>query len=132
MSQLPRVSTQIVITVSGHSSKQGWAKRAPEPLEEELKLLGVALNHDKTRIADTLRGEAFGFLGFDIRRVPKKNGSGYFILMTPKKKARKAVKAKIRDIIRNSGAMPAKAVMSKRSADRLGLLFSNRELQQSV
>jgi hypothetical protein len=102
-----------VITVSGHSSKHGWAKRALERLEEELKLLGVALNHDKTRIVDTLRGEAFGFLGFDIRRVPEKNGSGHFILMTPKKKARNAVKAKIRDIIRNSGAMPAKAVMSK-------------------
>jgi RNA-directed DNA polymerase len=113
LSQLPRVSTQIVITVSGHSSKQGWAKRALERLEEELKLLGVAFNHDKTRIVDTLRGEAFGFFGFDIRRVPEKNGSGYFILMTPKKQARKAVKARIRDIIRNSGAMAAKAVMSK-------------------
>jgi group II intron reverse transcriptase/maturase len=108
-----RFSDDIVITVSGHSSKQGWAKRALERLEEELKPLGVALNHSKTRIVDTLRGEAFGFLGFDIRRVPKKNGSGYFILMTPKKQARKAVKAKIRDIIRNSDATPAKAVMSK-------------------
>ena len=33
--------------------------------------------------------------------------------MTPQKKARKAVKAKIRDIIANSGATPAKEIMSK-------------------
>ena len=44
--------------------------------------------------ADALKGEAFGFLGFDLRRVRKRNGDGYFVLMTPKKKARTAVKAK--------------------------------------
>jgi RNA-directed DNA polymerase len=108
-----RFSDDIVITVSGHSSKRGWAKRTLERLEEELDPLGVTLKHDKTRIVNTLRGEAFGFLGFDFRRVPKKGGNGHFILMTPKKKARKAVKAKIRDIIDHSGAMPAEAVTSK-------------------
>jgi RNA-directed DNA polymerase len=108
-----RFSDDMVITVSGHSSKRGWAKRTLERLEEELDPLGVTLKHDKTRIVNTLRGEAFGFLGFDFRRVPKKGGNGHFILMTPKKKARKAVKAKIRDIIDHSGAMPAEAVTSK-------------------
>ena len=107
-----RFSDDIVIAVSGHHSKQGWSARALERLKEELKPLGVALNHEKTRIVNTLKGEAFGFLGFDFRRVPKKSGSGFFILTTPKKKARKTVKAKIRDIIRNSGATPAKEVVS--------------------
>jgi group II intron reverse transcriptase/maturase len=108
-----RFSDDIVITVSGHRSKWGWAERALERLQEELAPLGVHINRDKTRIANLLKEEAFGFLGFDFRRVPKKKGSGYFILMTPKKKARKAVKTKIRDIIRNSGATPAKEVISK-------------------
>lgn len=108
-----RFSDDIVITVSGHRSKWGWAARALERLGEEIEPLGVSLNRDKTRIVNTLTGESFGFLGFDFRRVPKKKSKGYFILMTPKKKARKAVKAKIRDIIRNSGATPAKQVMSK-------------------
>ena len=108
-----RFSDDIVITVSGHSSKLGWAERSLERLQEELEPLGVSLNREKTRIVNTLKGESFGFLGFDFRRVPKKRENGYFILMTPKKKARKAVKAKIRDIIRNSGATPAKEVMSK-------------------
>jgi group II intron reverse transcriptase/maturase len=108
-----RFSDDIVITVSGHRSKRGWAARALERLHEELEPLRVSLNHDKTRIVDTLKGESLGFLGFDFRRVPKKRKNGYYILMTPKKKARKAVKAKIRDIIRNSGTTPAKEVMSK-------------------
>ena len=108
-----RFSDDIVITISGHSSKRGWSARALERLQEELEPLGVSLNHDKTKIVNLLKGESFGFLGFDFRRVPKKGNNGHFILMTPKKKARKAVKAKIRDIIRNSGATPAKEVMSK-------------------
>jgi hypothetical protein len=48
--------------------------------------------------------EAFGFLGFDLRRVHKRKKDGYTIQMTPKKKARKVVKAKMRDIIRSGGA----------------------------
>ena len=80
-----RFSDDIVIAVSGHHRKQGWSTRALERLKEELEPLGVALNHEKTRIVNTLKGEAFGFLGFDFRRVPKKSGSGFFILMTPKK-----------------------------------------------
>ena len=68
--------------------------------KSELEPLGVELNREKTKMVDTLKGEAFGFLGFDLRRVHKQQKDGYKILMTPKKKARKAVKAKIRDIIR--------------------------------
>jgi RNA-directed DNA polymerase len=108
-----RFSDDIVITVSGHHSKQGWAERALERLQEEISPLGVSINRDKTRIVNTLHGEAFSFLGFDFRRVSKKRNQGHFFLMTPKKKARKAVKAKVRDIIKNSGATPAKEVASK-------------------
>jgi RNA-directed DNA polymerase len=108
-----RFSDDILITVSGHHTKRGWAERALERLQEEMMPLGVSINHDKTRIVNTLNGEAFSFLGFDFRRARKKKSQGYFILMTPRKKARKAVKAKVRDIIRNSGATPAKEVVSK-------------------
>lgn len=108
-----RFSDDIVITISGHYTKRGWAQRAMERLQEELAPLGVRINRDKTRIVNILKGESFSFLGFDFRRVPKKEKNGYFILMTPKKKARKAVKAKIRDIIRNGGATPAKELVSK-------------------
>jgi group II intron reverse transcriptase/maturase len=108
-----RFADDIVITVSGHHTKRGWAERALQRLQEQIAPLGVELNLEKTRVVDTLRGEAFGFLGFDLRRVRKHDGDGYFILMTPKKKARNAVKAKVRDIIARGGATPVAELVKR-------------------
>jgi hypothetical protein len=102
-----------VITVSGHYSKKGWAELAVQRLNEQLVTLGVTINEEKTQIVDMLKGESFGFLGFDFRRVMNQQGTKYFILLTPKKKARKAIKAKIREIIKNGGATPAKEIIAK-------------------
>jgi len=35
--------------------------------------LGAELNEEKTKVVNLLKGEAFGFLGFDLRRVRKSN-----------------------------------------------------------
>ena len=115
-----RFADDIVITVSGHHSKRSWAQRALQRLEEQLAPLGVELNREKTQVVDTLKDEAFGFLGFELRRVRKRQGEGYFILMTPKKKARKAIKAKIRETIRSGGALPAKEVVERINAALAG------------
>lgn len=115
-----RFADDIVITVSGHHRKRGWAERALQRLEEQLTPLGVTLNREKTQVVDTLQGECFGFLGFDLRRVRKDKGKGYFILMTPKKKARKAIKAKVREIIRTGGALPAKEIIARINAALAG------------
>jgi RNA-directed DNA polymerase len=115
-----RYADDIVITVSGHHSKRGWAERALQRLEEQLAPLGVELNREKTQVVDTLGGEVFGFLGFELRRVRKREGEGYYLLMTPKKKARKAIKAKIRDIIRGTGATPAKTSVARINAALAG------------
>ena len=115
-----RFADDIVITVSGHHTKRGWAERALQRLQEQIAPLGVELNLEKTRVVNTLKGEAFGFLGFDLRRVRKRSGDGHFILMTPKKKARKAVKAKVRDIIAGGGATPATEVVKRINATLAG------------
>jgi len=111
-----RFADDIVITVSGHHTKKGWAPLALKRLLEQLEPLGVKLNEEKTKIVDVLKGEAFGYLGFDIRRVPNRKRSGHFILLTPKKKARQAMKAKIRDIIRNGGALPIREIIGQINA----------------
>lgn len=115
-----RFADDIVITVSGHHSKRSWAERALQRLQEQLTPLGVELNKEKTRVVDTLTGEAFGFLGFDLRRVRKSSGNGYFLLMIPKKKARKAIKAKVRDIIRRGGETPLPKVVAQINASLAG------------
>jgi len=115
-----RFADDIVITVSGHHTKRGWAERALQRLQEQFALIGVELNREKTKVVNTLRGEAFGFLGFELRRVRKRKGEGHFILMTPKKKARKAIKAKIRDIIAHGGATPAPELVKQINAALAG------------
>lgn len=115
-----RFADDIVITVSGHSTKAGWAQRALQRLEEQLIPMGVALNREKTKIVDTLTDAAFGFLGFDLRRVRKREKDGYLVLMTPKKKARKAIKAKIREIIVHGGALTVEAIVKKINAALAG------------
>jgi len=94
-----RFADDIVITVSGHSTKAGWAQRALQRLEEQLIPLGVALNRGEDQDRGYADGRSLRFLGFDLRRVHKREKDGYYVHMTPKKKARKAIKAKIREII---------------------------------
>ena len=111
-----RFADDICITVSGHHTKRGWAERALQRLEEQLTPLGVTLNREKTKIVDTLKDDAFGFLGFDLRRVRKREKAGYYVHMSPRKKARKAIKAKIRDIISRGGALSAAEIVTKINA----------------
>ena len=111
-----RFADDMVITISGRWSKRGWAERALQRLQEQLETLRVELNREKTKMVDTLKGKAFGFLGFDLPRVHKRKKDGYTIQMTPKKKARKVVKAKIRDIIRSGGATPVAVIVARVNA----------------
>jgi RNA-directed DNA polymerase len=115
-----RFADDIVIAVSGHHTKRGWAERALQRLQEQFALIGVELNREKTKVVNTLNGEAFGFLGFELRRVRKRKGEGHFVLMTPKKKARKAIKAKVRDILAQGGATPAPELVKQINAALAG------------
>src|SRR5947209_11281424 len=115
-----RFADDVVITVSGHHSKRGWAERALQRLQEQFALISVELNQEKTKVVNLLHGEAFGFLGFDLRRTRKRKGEGYFILMTPKKKARQAVKAKVRDLLGRSGATPLPVLVEQINATLAG------------
>jgi group II intron reverse transcriptase/maturase len=115
-----RFADDIAITVSAHHTKRGWAERALQRLQEKLTPLGVELNREKTTLVNTLDGEAFGFLGFDLRRVRPRKGGRPYILMTPRKKARLAIKATVRDIIRRGGSTPAKAIVAQINAALAG------------
>ena len=108
-----RFADDIVITVSGHHTKRGWTERALQRLKEYTETLGVSLNTEKTKVVDTLKQESFGFLGFDFRRVTSWKTKKAYILMTPKKKARKGIKARIREIIKHGGAKPAKEIIAR-------------------
>jgi len=108
-----RFAADIVSTASGHRRKRGGAQRAWQRLQESLAPLGVSLNPETTKMVDPLKGEACSVLGCDLRRVGRRRGEGHFILITPKKSARLAIKAKSREIIRQAGATPLKEVIAR-------------------
>src|SRR6266446_3774600 len=108
-----RFADDIVITVSGHHTKRGWAERALQRLREHLSRLGVEVNPEKTKVVDTVRGETFAFLGFEFRRVRKRTGDGHFILLTPRKKARLTIKARLRELLQHSGSTPLKELIAQ-------------------
>src|SRR4051794_4205296 len=107
-----RFADDIVITVSGHHTKRGWAERALQRLHEHLARLRVEVNTEKTKVVDLLRGEAFEFLGFELRREANRARDGQFILLTPRKKARLALKARVRETLRRGGATPLKELIA--------------------
>jgi hypothetical protein len=82
--------------------------------------VGFKLNLEKTKVVDMLSWDSFGYLGFDFRRVLNHEKTRHFILLTPKKKARKAIKAKIREIIQHGGATPAKDLIKRVNAALAG------------
>jgi RNA-directed DNA polymerase len=108
-----RFADDIVLTVSGHHTKRGGAARALQRLREHLNRLGVEVNPEKTKVVDTVRGETFAFLGFEVRRVRKRTGDGHFILLTPRKKARLTIKARVRELLRHSGSIPLKELIAQ-------------------
>jgi hypothetical protein len=68
--------------------------------------LRVEVNTEKTKVVDLLGGEACEVLGFERRRETNRARDGQFILLTPRKKARLALKARVRETLRRGGATP--------------------------
>ncbi len=81
-------------------------------LREELAKLEVSLNEEKTKIVDLLKGERFGYVGFDCRLAWSRRGNR-FLLKTPKQKKRVAIMEKIREVLQGAGRMSVQAVIQR-------------------
>ena len=79
-------------------------------LREELAKLHVELNEEKSRTVDLGKGESFGFLGFDIRRVRSRAGK-WRSNETPKLKKRTALLRKLKVIFRRHRSQPLQRVV---------------------
>jgi RNA-directed DNA polymerase len=52
-----------------------WLLQAVDTrLRQELAILHVVINEEKSRMVDLVHGETFSFLGFDLRRVKSRRG----------------------------------------------------------
>jgi RNA-directed DNA polymerase len=107
-----RFADDMVVLVSAHP-KQRWLQGAVEKrLREELGKLEVEVNEDKTYRAELSRGESFGFLGFEFRRVRSRAGR-WMPLRRPQTKKRTALLRRLKVIFRSSRSQPVTQVIEK-------------------
>jgi RNA-directed DNA polymerase len=105
-----RFADDLVILIDAHP-RQDWLLAAVEKrLREELAHLQVEINEEKSRIVDLGRGESFGFLGFDFRRIRSRRGV-WRAHYTPKLKKRTALLRKLKEVFRRYQSQPLERVI---------------------
>ncbi len=107
-----RFADDLVILVDAHPRHLWLLNAVTKRLREELATLEVAVNEEKTRNVDLTKGERFGFLGFDFRRVRSLKGA-WRPQMTPKLKKRTALLRTLKDIFRRSRSKPVREVIQQ-------------------
>jgi RNA-directed DNA polymerase len=107
-----RYADDLVILVN-HDRRQNWLVEAvSRRLREELATLDVRLNEEKSRIVDLSRGESFGFLGFDFRRVRSLRGR-WRPQYTPQQKARTALLRELKAVFRRLQSQPVESLITE-------------------
>ena len=105
-----RFADDLVILIDAHR-RHDWLLPAVEKrLREELVALRVEVNEEKSRTVDLGRGESFGFLGFDFRRIRSQRGV-WRAHYTPKLKKRTALLRKLKAVFRRYQSQPVDRVI---------------------
>jgi len=105
-----RYADDLVILIDAHPSRNWLLKAVDIRLRQELAKLQVQINDDKSRTVDLVRGESFGFLGFDFRRVRSLSGK-WRPQYTPKLKKRTVLLRKLREVFRRHRSQPVNRVV---------------------
>lgn len=100
-----RFADDVVILVDGHPKWEWLWAGVNKRLREELQKLQVTINEEKTKQLDLRKGDSFGFLGFDFRRIKTKSGK-WRANYQPKMEARVKLMAKIRDVFQRHKSQP--------------------------
>jgi RNA-directed DNA polymerase len=106
-----RFADDLVILIDAHPRHEWLMAAVEKRLREELAALQVEVNEEKSRIVDLSRGESFGFLGFDFRRIRSQRGV-WRAKYTPKLKKRTALMRKLKDVFRRHRSQPVDRVIS--------------------
>jgi RNA-directed DNA polymerase len=105
-----RFADDLVILIEAYA-RQDWLVTAVDKrLREELAKLHVELNEEKSRLVDLSKGESFGFLGFEFRRVRSRQGK-WRPYYPPKLRQRTALLRKLKDLFRRFVSQPVDRVV---------------------
>ena len=105
-----RFADDLVVLVDAHP-RHAWLKTlVPTRLRQELAQLQVEVNEEKSTTVELARGESFGFLGFEFRRIRARSGA-WRPQYTPKLKKRTALLQTLRDVFRRFQSQPVSRVI---------------------
>ncbi len=105
-----RFADDLVVLVDAHPRHDWLHQAAVQRLRQEFAKLEVEINEDKSRMVDLIRGESFGFLGFDFRRTLSRRGV-WWAQITPKLKKRTALMQALKEVFRRHRSQPATRVV---------------------
>jgi len=108
--QYARFADDLVILIDAHPRHDWLLEAVNRRLREELAKLRVEINEEKSRIANLAKGDSFGFLGFEFRRIRSHKGA-WRPNYTPKLKKRTALLGKLRDVFRRYASQPVGRVV---------------------
>ena len=106
-----RCADDLVILVDAYPRHAWLLTAVTKRLREEVALLRVEVNEEKSRIVDLAQGEHFGFLGFDVRRVRSVRGV-WRPQYTPKLTKRTALLRKLKEVFRRVQSQPVGRVIA--------------------
>jgi len=102
----------VVLIDDAHHSRKGLLAAVYRRLREEFARLGVQINEEKSRQVHLERGESFGFLGFDFRRVLTRQGR-WRAHYTPKLKKRTALVRTVKEVFRRYRSQPVARLVAR-------------------
>jgi len=105
-----RFADDLVILVDAYAQHDWLLTAVEKRLRAELAVLHVTINEAKSRIVDLAKGESFGFLGFEFRRVRSRTGK-WRAYYPPLLKKRTALLRKLKDIFRRHQSQPIDRVI---------------------
>ena len=101
----------LVVLIDAHPRHAWLLGAVNKRLREELAKLHVEINEEKSRIVNLDRGDSFGFLGFDFRRLRSIKRQVWRAHYTPKLKKRTALLRKLKDVFRRYQSQPVGRVI---------------------
>jgi len=110
--QYARFADDLAVLVDGHPRHDRLLRQVSERIREELAKLEVEVNEEKSRTVDLVKGESFGYLGFDIRRVRNRSGRWWVPWTTPKLKKRTDLLARLKVVFRSLRSQPVQRVIT--------------------